>query len=37
MTDDVSDRLVRIPFYNDLTEENQAGVVTGIKEFAYAG
>jgi len=29
----VSDRLLRLPFYNDLTEADQAGVVEAIKKF----
>ena len=28
-----SDRLLRLPFYNDLTESDQAHVVAAIKEF----
>lgn len=34
VTEDVSDRLLRLPFYNDLTECDQALVVAAIKEFA---
>jgi dTDP-4-amino-4,6-dideoxygalactose transaminase len=34
VTEDVSDRLVRLPFYNDLTEEEQAFVVDRIKGFS---
>jgi dTDP-4-amino-4,6-dideoxygalactose transaminase len=33
VTEDVSDRLLRLPFYNDMTEEEQAYVVRRIKEF----
>lgn len=33
VTEDVSDRLIRLPFYNDLTEEDQARVVASIKNF----
>lgn len=33
VTEDVSDRLVRLPFYNELTEADQACVVSAIKEF----
>ena len=33
MTENVSDRLLRLPFYNDLNETDQAHVVTAIKEF----
>ena len=36
VTEDVSDRLLRLPFYNDLTEEDQARVVTAITDFAFA-
>jgi dTDP-4-amino-4,6-dideoxygalactose transaminase len=31
--EDVSDRLLRLPFYNDLTEEEQNTVVEAIQEF----
>ena len=34
VTEDVSDRLLRLPFYNDLAEADQAWVVTAIKEFS---
>lgn len=33
VTEDVSDRLLRLPFYTGLTEEAQALVVSAIKEF----
>jgi dTDP-4-amino-4,6-dideoxygalactose transaminase len=33
VTEDVSDRLLRLPFYNDLSEEDQKKVVTAIHEF----
>jgi dTDP-4-amino-4,6-dideoxygalactose transaminase len=33
VTEDVSDRLLRLPFYNDLTEEAQAKVVAAIHHF----
>lgn len=33
VTEDVSDRLLRLPFYNDLTEVDQARVVAEIKNF----
>lgn len=33
VTEEVSDRLLRLPFYNSLTEEDQAYVVAAIKEF----
>jgi dTDP-4-amino-4,6-dideoxygalactose transaminase len=36
VTEDVSDRLLRLPFYNSLTEEDQELVVTAIKEFRGA-
>ena len=32
VTEDLSDRLLRLPFYNDLSEANQARVVSAIKE-----
>ncbi len=33
VTEHVSDRLLRLPFYNDLTPEDQARVVAAILEF----
>jgi dTDP-4-amino-4,6-dideoxygalactose transaminase len=33
VTEDVSDRLVRLPFFNELTEAEQASVVAAIMEF----
>lgn len=33
VAEDVSDRLIRLPFYNGLSEEDQQRVVTAIKEF----
>jgi dTDP-4-amino-4,6-dideoxygalactose transaminase len=33
VTEDVSDRLLRLPFYNDLTDHDQARVVAAIQEF----
>ena len=36
VTEDVSDRLLRLPFYNSLTEENQALVVEEIRKFNFA-
>ncbi|HKP52803.1 MAG TPA: dTDP-4-amino-4,6-dideoxygalactose transaminase [Chloroflexia bacterium] len=33
VTEDVSDRLLRLPFYNELTEADQEKVVTAIIEF----
>ncbi len=33
VTEEVSDRLLRLPFYNDLTEEVQAWVVAAIHRF----
>lgn len=34
ITESVSDRLLRLPFYNDLTEEDQTRVVDRITEFS---
>jgi dTDP-4-amino-4,6-dideoxygalactose transaminase len=34
ITETVSDRLVRLPFYNDLTEEDQSRVTNRITEFS---
>lgn len=33
VTEDVSDRLLRLPFYNDLSESDQARVVSAIEDF----
>lgn len=33
VTEDVSDRLLRLPFFNDLEEDDQQQVVTAIYEF----
>lgn len=34
VTESVSDRLVRLPFYNDLTEDDQQFVIQTVQEFA---
>jgi dTDP-4-amino-4,6-dideoxygalactose transaminase len=34
ITEDISDRLLRLPFYNDLTADEQGQVIEAIKEFA---
>ena len=36
VTEDLSDRLLRLPFYNDLTEDDLQRVVSSIKEFKFA-
>ena len=33
VTEDVSDRLVRLPLYNELTEDDQALVIHALKRF----
>ena len=33
VTEDLSDRLLRLPFYNELTESDQAAVVAALQEF----
>jgi dTDP-4-amino-4,6-dideoxygalactose transaminase len=33
VTEDISDRLLRLPFYNSLSESDQARVVDNIKDF----
>ncbi|NEO69381.1 dTDP-4-amino-4,6-dideoxygalactose transaminase [Moorena sp. SIO3H5] len=33
VTEEISDRLLRLPFYNDMTEADQARVVASIKKF----
>jgi len=35
VTEDISDRLLRLPFYNNLTEAEQARVVAAIHEFRF--
>ena len=35
VTEDVSDRLLRLPFYKDLTEEDQARVVDAVLAFPF--
>jgi dTDP-4-amino-4,6-dideoxygalactose transaminase len=32
VAENVSDRLLRLPFYNDLTEEDETRVVSAIKD-----
>lgn len=34
VTEDISDRLLRLPFFNEIGEEEQARVVAAIKNFA---
>ena len=33
VTEDVSDRLVRLPFYNDLSKDEQHMIIKKIKSF----
>lgn len=33
VTEDLSDRLLRLPFYNDLTDEDQAEVIDRVRAF----
>jgi dTDP-4-amino-4,6-dideoxygalactose transaminase len=33
VTEDLSDRLLRLPFYNDLTEHDQAMVIEALQSF----
>jgi dTDP-4-amino-4,6-dideoxygalactose transaminase len=33
VAESVSDRLIRLPFYNELTQGDQASVVSGVQEF----
>lgn len=35
VTESVSDRLVRLPFYNDLTEDDQERVIKTIAKFDF--
>ena len=34
VTEEVSDRLLRLPFYNDLTDADQTHVISAIRESA---
>jgi len=36
VTENISDRLLRLPFYNDLSEADQQKVIAAIKEFNFA-
>jgi dTDP-4-amino-4,6-dideoxygalactose transaminase len=36
VTENVSDRLLRLPFYNDLSEADQATVIGAVKDFRFA-
>ena len=35
VTEDISDRLVRLPFYNDLSEDEQERVIEAILDFSF--
>jgi dTDP-4-amino-4,6-dideoxygalactose transaminase len=35
VTEDVGDRLLRLPFYTDMTEADLSRAVTAIKEFKF--
>ena len=35
VTEEVSDRLLRLPFYKDLTEEDQMRVIGAVLEFPF--
>ena len=35
VTEDISDRLLRLPFYNDLSEDDQEMVIEAIYEFEF--
>lgn len=37
VTERVSDQLLRLPLFNDITEQDQARVVAGLKEFYGSG
>ena len=37
VTEDVADRLARLPFHNSLTEEDLERVVRLVKQFRFAG
>jgi dTDP-4-amino-4,6-dideoxygalactose transaminase len=33
VTEDISDRLLRLPMYNDMTEDEQMRVIAGLCSF----
>ena len=35
VTEEISERLLRLPFYNDLTEADQARVLAALKDFRW--
>jgi dTDP-4-amino-4,6-dideoxygalactose transaminase len=35
VTEHVTDCLLRLPFFNELTEVQQQGVISAIKSFTY--
>ena len=37
MAEDLSDRLVRLPFYFDLSESEQARVIDAVRSFETSG
>jgi len=37
VTEDISDRLLRLPFYNELTEADQDRVIAALKDFKWGG
>jgi len=37
VTEDISDRLLRLPFYNELTEADQDRVIAALKDFKWSG
>ncbi|MGH9504280.1 MAG: dTDP-4-amino-4,6-dideoxygalactose transaminase [Terriglobales bacterium] len=37
VTESISERLLRLPFYNDLTESDQARVVSAVSQFRAVG
>jgi dTDP-4-amino-4,6-dideoxygalactose transaminase len=37
VTEDVSDRLLRLPFYNELTESEQDRVIAAVSECRFGG
>jgi dTDP-4-amino-4,6-dideoxygalactose transaminase len=34
VTEDISDRLLRLPFYNDLSDDDQGSVIAGLQGFS---
>ena len=36
VAEDISDRIVRLPFYTDLSDDDQTSVIETVKSFVHA-